>query len=73
MIRVTDVQIGDWVRAETQEGKSMESQVSFVVELEDEDDIIVLDYDHVRASNIIELSKSDRTESWEKSEGTKSH
>jgi len=60
VIWVTDVQIGDWVRAETQEGKTIESQVSFVIELEDEDDIIVLDYDHVRASDIIELDKGRR-------------
>jgi hypothetical protein len=57
---VTDVQIGDWVKAETQDGKTIESQVSFVIELEDEDDIIVLDYDHVRASDIIELDKGGR-------------
>jgi hypothetical protein len=38
---MVDVELGDWVRAETQEGETVESQVSFIIELEDEDDIIV--------------------------------
>jgi hypothetical protein len=57
-----DVEIGDWVRAETEESETVESQVSFVVELDDEDDIMVLDYDHVRASDICEVSKGGKPE-----------
>lgn len=57
-----DVEIGDWVRAKTEESGTVESQVSFVVELDDEDDIIVLDYDHVRASDIYEVSKGGKPE-----------
>jgi hypothetical protein len=38
----------------------MESQASFVIKLRDEDDIIVLDYDHVYVSDILELDKGGR-------------
>jgi hypothetical protein len=54
------VQIGDWVRAGTRESKTIESQASFVIKLRDEDDIIVLDYDHVYMSDILELDKGGR-------------
>lgn len=59
MIPMADVAIGDWVTAETDEGEIVESQVSFVVELDDEDDLVVLDYDYVRTSDIVEVDGRD--------------
>jgi len=62
VIQVDDVQIGNWVIAEAEEGETVESQVAFVVELGDEDNIIVLDYHYVRTSDLVELNNGDGAE-----------
>lgn len=51
-----DIQIGDWVKAETGDGGVVESQVCFVVQ---EDDMIVLGNTHVYADDIIEVRDGD--------------
>lgn len=46
-----DIQIGDWVRAETEDGV-VESQVCFVVE---QDGMVVLTNTHVQSEDVIEV------------------